>query len=169
MPNRYEAITSFYGHKADELRRAVTRAVSGPEAMIEDACSYAWCQLLVHDEVVLDRHGFGWLYCVAIREGYRLSGRARREAACGRPDQLPRQRGLAGADAWELLERRLDHDARLSLLAEIPRRRRRLVILQLAGFTYEEIARITGDTRRTVERQLLRGKRALRRLQHSCH
>lgn len=38
-----------------------------------------------------------------------------------------------------------------------------MVFLRASGFSYHEIAAMTGDTVRTVERQLLRGKRALHR------
>ena len=48
---------------------------------------------------------------------------------------------------------------RLGLLSE---RERRYLSLQLLGFTYDEISRQTGASRRTVERQLLRAKRKVR-------
>src|SRR5689334_20217831 len=83
MPSRQEAIADFYARKADELRVAVSGAVRGPDAMIEDACSVAWCQLLRNPQVELDHHGFGWLYVVAIREGYRLGEHLRRQQPSG--------------------------------------------------------------------------------------
>lgn len=152
MPSRNDDIAAFYTRKAAELQRAIRRAMCGPDVRVEDACSYAWCQLLSHDEVSLDDRGFRWLYVVALHEGYRLGDRARREAMI---DSIER---LAGPEAGD----RLAHRERVDLVRALPARKRELVLLHAAGFTYPEIARLTGNSLRTVERQLLRGKRALR-------
>lgn len=163
MPSRYDAIAGFYAQKADELRRAVRHAISGPEAMIEDACSYAWYQILRSEGIALDHRGFAWLYVVAIREAYRLSERARREPALGAPQDLPLA-NQSTDDHFGLVERRDRHARRVRLLAGLPQRQQRMVLLHAAGFTYREIAALTGATLRTVERQVLRGKRTLRRM-----
>ena len=155
MSSRYDEIAEFYGRKHPELLRAVRNALTGSDAHVEDACSHAWLQLLRCPHVVLDVHGFGWLYVVALREAYRLSDRARREQARGSLSQSAID--VATSD----LDRRLQHTARVALLVEIPNRRRAMLVLQAAGFTYREIARICDVTLRTVERQLLRGKRSL--------
>ena len=47
-------------------------------------------------------------------------------------------------------------------LAALPARQRRLLALQAFGLSYAEIAQREGCTPRTVERQLLRARRALR-------
>jgi RNA polymerase sigma factor (sigma-70 family) len=47
------------------------------------------------------------------------------------------------------------------MLSRLPQRQRQMVWLHGAGLSYVEIAAATGCTRRTVERQLLRAKRAL--------
>ena len=52
----------------------------------------------------------------------------------------------------------------LGALGSLPRRQQRLLWLHAAGLTYAEMARHEGVTLRTVERQLLRGKRAARAL-----
>jgi hypothetical protein len=46
-------------------------------------------------------------------------------------------------------------------LEQVPQGYRWLLMLLAVGFSYAEIARITGDSIRTVERQVLRGRRAL--------
>lgn len=51
---------------------------------------------------------------------------------------------------------------RRAMLAALSARQRRLLALQGLGFSYEEISALTGDSRRTVERQLQRGRAALR-------
>ena len=161
MPSRHDSIAAFYAAKAAELQRAVRRAISGPDALIEDACSHAWCQLLRHDHVSLDDRGFSWLYVVAFREAYRMSDRSRREPALGEPADLPQRFGGV-EDPAATAQHREEVEVRLGQLVELPPRQARMVFLQAAGFNYEEIARMTGDTVRTVERQLSRGRRTLR-------
>ncbi len=60
------------------LLRVVRRCVGGSHALIEDACSFAWLQLLAKQP----ERGpdlLGWLCTVAIHEGYRLSRLERRQ------------------------------------------------------------------------------------------
>lgn len=164
MSSRHDQIAAFYLEKATALQRSVRRSVTGPDAMIEDACSYAWCQLLRHPSIQLDVAGFSWLYIVAKREAFRLSDRARREPALGEPHELPPTPRQLVSDVSETTERLAEMRERAELLCEISERKRDLVLLHALGYTYTEIAELTGDSPRTIERQLLRGKRAIRRL-----
>jgi DNA-directed RNA polymerase specialized sigma24 family protein len=50
---------------------------------------------------------------------------------------------------------------RLRALDRLPERRRRLIWLQGLGFSYAEMAGVTGDSPRTVERQLRRARQEL--------
>ena len=51
---------------------------------------------------------------------------------------------------------------RLRAVGEVlPERQRRLIALQAIGCSYAELAALTGDTPRTVDRQLARAKRRL--------
>lgn len=59
------------------------------------------------------------------------------------------------ADLYELR-------TRLEGIRSLSQRQQRLLWLHGLGFSYAEIAARTGSTTRTVERQLLRGKRKLR-------
>ena len=163
MSSRFEAIATYYALEADELLRAVRRALTGPDAMIEDACSFAWCQLLSNDQVELDNHAFGWLYCVAIREGYRLADKARRAPPMGVRSDLVVD-AIQGSDPAEASSRRVTHMQRAALVRQIAPRKRQLVLLQAAGFTYVEISQITGDSIRTIDRQLRRARRTIRAL-----
>lgn len=165
--DRTHAIALFYAREAESLQRAVARSVAAPAAMVEDGCSYAWCQLLRRDEIELGPGGFWWLYVVAKREVFRLSGRARREEPGGSESELPGRAALLVEDVSETVQRRAEHDARVRLLETLGDRKRRMLVLQAAGFSYEEIAQACGDSLRTVERQLLRGKRALVQAQHA--
>jgi DNA-directed RNA polymerase specialized sigma24 family protein len=58
----------------------------------------------------------------------------------------------------ELVEQR----ERLATIHHLPERQQRLLWLQGLGLSYAEMADSTGCTNRTVERQLLRAKRALK-------
>jgi DNA-directed RNA polymerase specialized sigma24 family protein len=50
---------------------------------------------------------------------------------------------------------------RLRMIGELPVRQQRLVWLHGLGFSYAEMAVATGESRRTIERQLLRARHAL--------
>lgn len=156
---RSQAVGAFYAANARDLLHALRRAVGGPDALIEDACSYAWMQLLRCEHVALDADGFRWLYVVAIHEGYRLSDRGRRDIAAGAPTELTLR-----SESLDLqIDRRERFRESTRMLGELRPRQARMVLLHASGFSYAEIATITGDSLLTVERQLLRGKRALRR------
>jgi DNA-directed RNA polymerase specialized sigma24 family protein len=53
---------------------------------------------------------------------------------------------------------------RLELLRELPERQEHLVWLRGLGFSYPEMVAETGMSLRTVERQLIKGRRTLRLL-----
>ena len=131
----------LYAAHADKLRRVVGAAVHTSEANIEDACSFAWLQLLRHHprrETV-----FGWLATVATREAWRLHARYARDA---HSDDF-----AALADAHRCTAQRDDlaRDELLDAIAALARlhpRRRAMLLQQLAGFGTEEIAAGNGIT-----------------------
>jgi DNA-directed RNA polymerase specialized sigma24 family protein len=57
--------------------------------------------------------------------------------------------------------RALELRERLAEIRRLPARQQRLVMLQGFGYEYEEIAAATGDSRRTVMRQLTRARQRL--------
>lgn len=148
-------------HRA--LVRAVARSVNASRELIEDACQTAWLILLRRQP---DRERvFGWLRTVAIHEAYRLSGIERRDV---RLDALASVDGAVRgpervADRRAGVECHLDARLALARVAELPARQRRLFALQLAGLSYAEAAGVTGDSVRTVDRQL---RRAHARVRH---
>jgi DNA-directed RNA polymerase specialized sigma24 family protein len=62
-----------------------------------------------------------------------------------------------------LLDRRLQARLALAMVAELPPRQRRLFALQIAGLSYAETSAVTGDSVRTVDRQLRRAHARVRR------
>ena len=76
--------------------------------------------------------------------------------------------GEAGVPSgWSGLEQIVEQRAQLELLRALPVRQQTVLLLQAAGFSYEETARSLGMSRRTVERQLMRVRRKLRAASHA--
>jgi RNA polymerase sigma factor (sigma-70 family) len=148
-------------HRA--LVRSVGRSVNASRELIEDACQTAWL-ILLRRQPDRDRV-FGWLRTVAIHEAYRLSGIERREA---RLDAAVSSDPAVGghervADPRACLDRQLEARSALARVAELQPRQRRLFALQIAGLSYAQTAAVTGDSVRTVDRQL---RRAHARVRH---
>lgn len=152
---------ALFAEHADRLRAVVRRKVNTADAVIDDACAFAWAQLLHHQprrDTVL-----AWLITVAHREALRLDGIERRgvelDTGAGHDEAdetytVPAVRG----DVEEAIELA---DA-LDLLGELPERKRRLYLLHALRYTYAEIGELTGDTYTTVNRQLTRANELLR-------
>jgi RNA polymerase sigma factor (sigma-70 family) len=139
--------------------------VHGEHTVIEDACQTAWSQLARHADLTCRTRPqlLAWLITTARREALRLLRQSTRDCSLeggGESGRQPRERERPQPTVVELVEER----ERLQALAALPRRQRRLLLLHAAGYSYEEIAQRTGQTRRTVERQLLRARRGARRL-----
>jgi len=154
----------LYDRHHRELMRAVSRHVNAGAALIEDACQYAWLQLLRHQP---DRASvFPWLYVVGVHEAYRLSTLERREL---------RLEALATGSAWETfipgsvtLEDQLEALEALRSLARLPDRQRRDLALFVAGYRYREIAQLTGGrTYTNVNKHLTKARAAIRRSEFS--
>ena len=149
--------TELFARHHEMLLRAVARQASAPAVVIEDACGFAWAQLLRYqpqrDKIV------GWLVTVAVREAWKLSARQRAELS-GELEQHDRYAHLE--DAGAALEHHLAAREALRALAELPERQAHLLARQAAGFSHEEIAAETGDSWRTVDRQLGRARRKIR-------
>src|SRR3954451_13588579 len=147
----------------EALRRLVRRGVEGPDALIEDACQTAWMILL---RAQPDRATvFAWLVAVATQEAWRLSAADRRGCPLTRPDDTQLD-GLTRAhhepDPAQTALERLHARARLRAVALVLSERQcHLIALQAIGYRYAELAVISGDTPRTVDRQLARAKRRL--------
>jgi RNA polymerase sigma factor (sigma-70 family) len=149
-------LDELYRLLAPRLRQIVRSDVRAPEPVIEDACQIAWSRLIRHSERVRSDAVLSWLATTAVREAFKLARRDGRElsldAELERTGELSFPSHAPGPA--ELLELR----DRLAEVGRLPERQQRLIWMHAAGLTYVEIADRTGDTRRTVERQLLRAK-----------
>lgn len=139
--------------------------VGGANTVIEDACQMAWGQLVRHAADVSSdpEQTLAWLITTARREALRLIRERSRDCSLDLDEDAAHERGdrLRGLPSMSAL---VEQRELLRGLRALPARQRQVLLLQAAGYTYEEIAWQTGDTRRTVERQLLRARRRARRL-----
>lgn len=140
--------TALFAEFAPLLRRIIARDVNAPPQLIEDACANAWERLL---RCQPRRPVYSWLVVTARHEAWRLAARERRAA------EPPAE--LVAPDVARLAHARLEL---AEVAAALRPRERRLLGLQAAGHSYAEIAALTGDTPRTVDRQLRRARERLR-------
>jgi RNA polymerase sigma factor (sigma-70 family) len=153
-------VGALYCSLAPRLERIVGSGVQAPRALIEDACQVAWIRLWHHRDRVRRENVLAWLVTTAIREAHYL---LRRETRCLSLERAVEESG-DGALYGRALPDLCEAWVRLELISSLSERQQQLVWLHGLGFSYEEIATATGATRRTVERQLLRGRRKLRAL-----
>ncbi|MDQ2897814.1 MAG: sigma-70 family RNA polymerase sigma factor [Actinomycetota bacterium] len=139
------------------LRGIVAFNVRAPQALIEDACQTAWLRLTRRGGDLAPRAVLPWLVTTATREALHLVRRAEREL----PLEVLTEAGPVASPSPGP-EAITDLRSRLSALGALNRRQQRLIWLQGLGFSYEEMASCEGASLRTIERQVLRARRALR-------
>jgi RNA polymerase sigma factor (sigma-70 family) len=152
-------VGELYAELAGRLERIVGREIRAEVPLIEDACQFAWWLLVVHAHRIERTAALAWLAKTAVREAIKLVRRAEREVSLAQVDGAgvaPIPSRLPGPDQIA------EHRARLELLRALPVRQRTVLLLQAAGLSYEETAGSLGLSRRTVERQIMRGRRKLR-------
>lgn len=151
-------VGELYGLLARRLEQIVRMDVHAPDAVIEDACQFAWSRLWHHRERVQPESVMSWLVRTAVHEAFKLLRRAGRELSLEEAGE-PLLR--LGATPSEMIECR----ERLAGLGRLPERQQRAVWLQALGLNYAEIAAREACTVRTVERQLLRARQRIRQLE----
>jgi RNA polymerase sigma factor (sigma-70 family) len=152
MPSRRDDVAAYFAANATRLERTVARHVNASAPTVEDACATAWCVLVRRADIRLDAQGFWWLYRVAVHEAWKLTGEERRAPSVD-VDELAECLS-SSVEVTEHAEQRQT----LRLLRELPERQARILVLRAYGFTYAEIARMTGATLRTIDRQLRRAR-----------
>jgi RNA polymerase sigma factor (sigma-70 family) len=155
-------VGELYRALSGRLEKIVRLDVRAPDPVIEDACQFAWGRLVDHADRVGRETALSWLARTAVHEAFKLIRRDDRElsldAAVEEAGEVALWARAPGPD--ELFENR----ERLGVIRCLPERQQRLLWLHALGLSYAEMARHTGWTPRTVERQLLRAKRTVRRL-----
>ncbi len=154
-------VGELYRRQAARLKRIVRSDVRASDAVIDDACQFAWACLVTHCERINRDAALSWLATTAVREAFRLLRRDGRalslEAAFDDAVDAAPPALTPGPD--EVIERL----ERLGEIRALPVRQQRLLWLQGFGLSYAEMASHEACTTRTVERQLLRAKATLAR------
>jgi DNA-directed RNA polymerase specialized sigma24 family protein len=143
-----------------DLKRAVAHAVNASGELIEDACQTAWTILLRNQP---DRYAiFAWLRVVAIHEAYRLSAIERRDAHLERLANEDGDWHETTADPRSL-DAAVEAREALRVVASLPQRQRDDLALLVAGYSYREIAEITGGrTYTNVNKALVKARARIR-------
>ncbi len=150
---------ALYAELQPRLARILATNLEAPGWLIEDACQTAWGSLLISRPQLEPGTEIGWLATTATRVALRLLRRERRSEPIGEavePTRLDDYRQLAPGP-----EHTLEMRERIAEVRQLPVRQARMVLLHGFGYEYEEIAATTGDTRRTVQRQLTRARQRL--------
>jgi RNA polymerase sigma factor (sigma-70 family) len=144
--------------RLEEIVGAVVRRA--PDPVVEDACQFAWDQLVLHRARIRQETALAWLARTAIREARRLRGREDEFLSLDAVFELAGDAAVLGESpsADELTERR----ERIRAIGSLPERQQRALWLRALGLNYVEMAGQLGCTRRTVDRQLFEARRALR-------
>ena len=142
----------LYVELSPQLRRILGAHLQVPECVLEDACQIAWTTLLA-DPTQVDRpRMLSWLATTARREVLATLKRSEIEQRVLGQSPVPEPEDpQRSAEFWE----------RLGRVRRLSRRQQRIVWMQGMGFRYEEIAAETGETVRSVERQLEAARRQL--------
>jgi RNA polymerase sigma factor (sigma-70 family) len=153
------SLADLYAELAPQLERIVNANVRAPGTVVEEACQTAWAWLVADRDSLAVGTELGWLATTATREALRLVRTQRRELS------LEQEREAEG-ELLELVveqgpERMLEVRERLAEVRQLSPRQQRLVMLQGFGYRYSEIAAVTGDSCRTIDRQLARARRKL--------
>ncbi len=161
---RNEKIAALHRQYARQLELRVERRARASPETIEDACSFAWLQLLTHTSIDLDaptRRALGWLTQTATREAWRLEARRRRDGLLDHValDCELRLRERTALDAEQIVAQ---HE-RLALVAQLPERPRRFLLRLALGYGYREIAAVHESVSLTAtNHQIARARRLLR-------
>lgn len=151
---------ALYQALAGRLERIVARDIRAPQPVIEDACQHAWAQFLSHSDTIGRQGVLSWLATTAQRRAIKLARREQRELSL--EQQVEQNHEPLDPAAYADPAQATHWRSELDRLATLSQRQRRLVWLQAVGLTYTEIAARTGDSERTVQRQLLRARRTLK-------
>ncbi|HSY40455.1 MAG TPA: hypothetical protein VLA79_13025, partial [Polyangia bacterium] len=65
-------MAELYARAAGLVRGQVCSEVSAPEAVIDDACQFAWIRLLHHRQRVGRDRAVSWLITTALHEVFKL-------------------------------------------------------------------------------------------------
>jgi RNA polymerase sigma factor (sigma-70 family) len=156
----YLDVEAIYAATAPRVAALVARNITADASVIEEACQMAWSRLLDHRDQVTPASALGWLTTTAMREALRAVRVQARNVSLDVRDSEGQVVAFPARAPGP--ERLIEMREQLAEIHQLSERQQRMLWMQGFGYGYEEIAGRTGDSRRTVERQLLRAKRNLR-------
>lgn len=155
---RARRLEALYADLQPQLMRILVSNLQAPEWLLDEACQAAWGSLLCQAAQPITGGELGWLSTTATRAALRL---LRRERLTEPHEEPPAPVRLDDHRVEANPHRALELRERLAEIRRLPVREQRVVMLQGFGYEYEEIAAATGDSRRTVMRQLTRARQRL--------
>src|ERR1700744_1986769 len=121
-------VAELYASAAGLVRGQVCSEVTASEAVIDDACQFAWIRLLHHRHRVGRDRAVSWLITTALHEVFKLVRRAGHDLSLEQlmeeTDDLQISRTAPAPE--EVVEPRV----RLELLRGLPARQERLILLR---------------------------------------
>ncbi len=147
-------LSAMYARHAEDVRRIVSDNLTLTDDVLDDACQFAWSSLVMGHTRIAAGAELRWLVTTATREALRLL-RLRRLGPVPALSLVPdadEDPTFTSVRARECLQG----------MRQLPDRQQRMVWLQVLGYGYREIASVTGDSPRTVQRQLARARQRLR-------
>lgn len=151
----------LYADLQPQLARILSSNVDAPEWLIEEACQMAWSSFLLHGGEIPAGAELGWLSTTSTRVALRLL-RRERVISAWRLEPVPGSAPERVQADDGLPDRNLELSELLVEVRRLPKRQARLLLMHGLGYEYEEIAATTGDSCRTVKRQLERARERLR-------
>ena len=151
---------ALYRAHHTRLLRLIAHDVKARPQVIEDACAFAWAELLARQP---ERTSIvGWLRIVARREAIRLAQRDRVTVSLNAVGAHRLHRAHSTGCTRSSPEEHYEALDTLALVAELPERKRTFLSLKVAGYSYDEIAAELDVTYTNVNRQLVRARAAVR-------
>jgi DNA-directed RNA polymerase specialized sigma24 family protein len=136
----------------------LTGALGGDRHLAEEAATLAWLILLRRQPERSPQLG-GWLYVTGLHEAWRIRRRQQRDDSLFAAPELPDLVGV-GRDPVEILRER----DQLQLLNQLPPAQRVTLGLFARGYSYREIAQLTGHSYTWVNRHITEGRARIRQL-----
>jgi RNA polymerase sigma-70 factor (ECF subfamily) len=156
---RTAQIEDLFRRQAARLERVVARQVRADATVIEDACAFAWMQLVAHEAVdPSHEHAFAWLARVAVRQAWRLAAIENADIA-----RLDADDAIDPASAMNVEDHVAAREA-LRLLDELTPKQAEMMRLFAAGLSYHEIADALDVTYTNVNKHLTKARAKLRKL-----
>ena len=145
----------LFARHARRLHAVVSATVRTSAANVDDACGFAWLQLVSHRPPAAI--AFAWLRTTAVREAVKLDRRTAGAIGLDEAAEVAVDPAMRPEGSLELIA--VGQQIRTARLRP---REARVLGLRAAGYSRDEIAEVSGESHRTIDRQLGRARRKLR-------